>query len=54
MLVSGTQQSDSVTRAYVNMYILDISKCVVHKHVICMGVVSSILSILLPSYLGVF
>ena len=54
MLASGTQHSDSVTHAHVNIYILDISKSLVHAHVICIEVVSSILSILLPSYLGVF
>ena len=54
MLASGTQQSDSVTHTYVNIYILDISKSLVHAHVICIEIVSSILSILLPSYLGVF
>lgn len=54
MLASATQQSDSAVHAYVNMCILDISKSLVHAHVICREVVSSILSVLLPSYLGVF
>ena len=54
VLASGTQHTDSVTHAYVSIYILDISESLVHAHVICIEVVSSILSILLPSYLGVF